>query len=170
MPPLFTSFSLASSFWYSGQDWVATPCHSAMADSSIVTLGPGRSLLVDSSVYDSRMAETSKEQFFMDLHADESEGKWTALHLHQPYINWHFHRVDRFTEHKHNKRGFFLSLYFVYFHRGSPLPVVFCNSFLFFPSDVLPKVETRLVLVGEAGNIAELEKALQVPKKRVEFI
>uniref|UniRef100_A0A671PYR5 Protein ECT2-like n=1 Tax=Sinocyclocheilus anshuiensis TaxID=1608454 RepID=A0A671PYR5_9TELE len=36
-----------------------------MADSSIVTLGPGRSLLVDSSVYDSRMAETSKEQFFM---------------------------------------------------------------------------------------------------------
>uniref|UniRef100_A0A671PVK8 Protein ECT2-like n=1 Tax=Sinocyclocheilus anshuiensis TaxID=1608454 RepID=A0A671PVK8_9TELE len=39
-----------------------------MADSSIVTLGPGRSLLVDSSVYDSRMAETSKEQFFMGLH------------------------------------------------------------------------------------------------------
>uniref|UniRef100_A0A671MTY7 Epithelial cell transforming 2 n=1 Tax=Sinocyclocheilus anshuiensis TaxID=1608454 RepID=A0A671MTY7_9TELE len=71
-----------------------------MADSSIVTLGPGHSLLVDSSVYDSRMAETSKEQFFMGLHIDESE-------------------------------------------------------------DVLPKVETRVVLVGEAGNIAELEKALQ---------
>uniref|UniRef100_A0A672SQ57 Epithelial cell transforming 2 n=1 Tax=Sinocyclocheilus grahami TaxID=75366 RepID=A0A672SQ57_SINGR len=76
-----------------------------MADSSIVTLGPGRSLLVDSSIYDSRMAETSKEQFFMGLHADETE-------------------------------------------------------------DVLPRVETRVVLVGEAGNIAELEKALQVPKKR----
>uniref|UniRef100_A0A672S5Q2 Protein ECT2-like n=1 Tax=Sinocyclocheilus grahami TaxID=75366 RepID=A0A672S5Q2_SINGR len=45
-----------------------------MADSSIVTLGPGHSLLVDSSVYDSRMAETSKEQFFMGLHVDESEG------------------------------------------------------------------------------------------------
>uniref|UniRef100_A0A671MQ66 Epithelial cell transforming 2 n=1 Tax=Sinocyclocheilus anshuiensis TaxID=1608454 RepID=A0A671MQ66_9TELE len=44
-----------------------------MADSSIVTLGPGHSLLVDSSVYDSRMAETSKEQFFMGLHIDESE-------------------------------------------------------------------------------------------------
>ncbi|XP_016381626.1 protein ECT2-like [Sinocyclocheilus rhinocerous] len=71
-----------------------------MADSSIVTLGLGRSLLVDSSVYDSRMAETSKEQFFMGLHADETE-------------------------------------------------------------DVLPRVETRVVLVGEAGNIAELEKALQ---------
>uniref|UniRef100_A0A672SR89 Epithelial cell transforming 2 n=1 Tax=Sinocyclocheilus grahami TaxID=75366 RepID=A0A672SR89_SINGR len=71
-----------------------------MADSSIVTLGPGRSLLVDSSIYDSRMAETSKEQFFMGLHADETE-------------------------------------------------------------DVLPRVETRVVLVGEAGNIAELEKALQ---------
>ncbi|KAL1265602.1 hypothetical protein QQF64_003629 [Cirrhinus molitorella] len=46
------------------------------------------------------MAETSKEQFFMGLHADETE-------------------------------------------------------------DVLPRVETRVVLVGEAGNIAELEKALQ---------
>ncbi|XP_067288153.1 protein ECT2 isoform X2 [Pseudorasbora parva] len=71
-----------------------------MADSSIVTLGPGRSLLVDSSVYDSRMAETTKEQFFMGLHADETE-------------------------------------------------------------DVLPRVETRVVLVREAGNIAELERALQ---------
>ncbi|XP_055040494.2 protein ECT2 isoform X2 [Misgurnus anguillicaudatus] len=71
-----------------------------MADSSIVTLGMGRSLLVDSSVYDSRMAETTKEQFFLGLHTEESE-------------------------------------------------------------DVLPKVETRVVLVGEAGNITELEKALQ---------
>ncbi|KTG35907.1 hypothetical protein cypCar_00016341 [Cyprinus carpio] len=71
-----------------------------MADSSIVTLGLGRSLLVDSSVYDSRMAETSKEQFFMGLFADETE-------------------------------------------------------------DVLPRVETRVVLLGEASNIAELEKALQ---------
>ncbi|XP_065097642.1 protein ECT2 isoform X5 [Paramisgurnus dabryanus] len=71
-----------------------------MADSSIVTLGMGRSLLVDSSVYDSRMAETTKEQFFIGLHTEESE-------------------------------------------------------------DVLPKVETRVVLVGEAGNITELEKALQ---------
>lgn len=65
----------SSSFSYSGQDWVATPCHSAMADSSIVTLGMGRSVLVDSSVYDSRMAETSKEQFFIGLHTEESEGK-----------------------------------------------------------------------------------------------
>lgn len=125
MPPLFTTFSLASSSWYSGQDWVATPCHSAMADSSIVTLGPGRSLLVDSSVYDSRMAETTKEQFFMGLHADETEGKWTALFLGQPYINWHFCRVDRFTAHKHNNRGYFLPVYLVYFHRDSPLPMVF---------------------------------------------
>ncbi|XP_051532062.1 protein ECT2-like isoform X4 [Myxocyprinus asiaticus] len=70
-----------------------------MADSSIVTLGMGRSL-VDSSVYDSRMAETSKEQFFMGLHTEETE-------------------------------------------------------------DVLPRVETRVVLVGEAGNCTKLEKALQ---------
>ncbi|XP_056591573.1 protein ECT2 isoform X1 [Triplophysa dalaica] len=67
-----------------------------MADSSIVTLGTGRSLLVDCSVFDSRMAETSKEQFFIE----ESQ-------------------------------------------------------------DVLPRVETRVVLVGEAGNIAELEKAVE---------
>ncbi|XP_056324579.1 protein ECT2 isoform X5 [Danio aesculapii] len=71
-----------------------------MADSSILTLGPGRSILVDSSVYDSRMAETSKEQYFIGLHSDETEG-------------------------------------------------------------VLPRVETRVVLVGEASNMAELEKALQ---------
>ncbi|XP_051967038.1 protein ECT2-like isoform X1 [Xyrauchen texanus] len=70
-----------------------------MADSSIVTLGMGRSL-VDSSVYDSRMAETSKEQFFMGLHTEETE-------------------------------------------------------------DVLPRVETRVVLVGEASNCMKLEKALQ---------
>nr|XP_005155776.1 protein ECT2 isoform X2 [Danio rerio] len=71
-----------------------------MADSSILTLGPGRSILVDSSVYDSRMAETSKEQYFIGLHSDETEG-------------------------------------------------------------VLPRVETRVVLVGEACKMAELEKALQ---------
>ncbi|XP_051957143.1 protein ECT2 [Xyrauchen texanus] len=70
-----------------------------MADSSIVTLGMGRSF-VDSSVYDSRMAETTEEQFFMGLHTEETE-------------------------------------------------------------DVLPRVETRVVVVGEAGNCAELEKALQ---------
>ncbi|XP_073771882.1 protein ECT2 isoform X5 [Danio rerio] len=71
-----------------------------MADSSILTLGPGRSILVDSSVYDSRIAETSKEQYFIGLHSDETEG-------------------------------------------------------------VLPRVETRVVLVGEACKMAELEKALQ---------
>ncbi|TRY76136.1 hypothetical protein DNTS_027384, partial [Danionella cerebrum] len=71
-----------------------------MADSSIVTLGPGRSILVDSSIYDSRMAETTKEQFFMGLHVEEI-------------------------------------------------------------GDALPRVETRVVLVGEAGNSAELVKALQ---------
>ncbi|XP_066503593.1 protein ECT2 isoform X2 [Hoplias malabaricus] len=44
-----------------------------MADSSVVTLGVTRSLLVDSSVYDSRMAETSKEHTFLGLASDDAE-------------------------------------------------------------------------------------------------
>ncbi|CAB1331899.1 unnamed protein product [Coregonus sp. 'balchen'] len=65
-----------------------------MADSSIVTLGMARSLLVDSSVYDSRMAETTKDVFL----------------------------------------------------------------------EMLPRVETRVVLVGEAGKNGALVKALQAVK------
>uniref|UniRef100_A0A673ITA3 Epithelial cell transforming 2 n=1 Tax=Sinocyclocheilus rhinocerous TaxID=307959 RepID=A0A673ITA3_9TELE len=57
-----------------------------MADSSIVTLGPGRSLLVDSSVYDSRMAETSKEQFFMGLHVDESEALGCQVDVNSSFL------------------------------------------------------------------------------------
>uniref|UniRef100_A0A7N6A3V8 Epithelial cell transforming 2 n=1 Tax=Anabas testudineus TaxID=64144 RepID=A0A7N6A3V8_ANATE len=66
-----------------------------MADSSIVTLGTARSLLVDSSVYDSRIAETTKDHVFLGM------------------------------------------------------------------ADMLPKVETRVVLVGEAGRNEALVKALQ---------
>lgn len=43
-----------------------------MADS---TFGTVRSLLVDSSVFDSRMAETSKEHTFLGLTSDDAEGK-----------------------------------------------------------------------------------------------
>ncbi|XP_063057906.1 protein ECT2 isoform X3 [Engraulis encrasicolus] len=71
-----------------------------MADCSIVTIGTTRSLLVDFSVNDSRMAETSKENTFLGLTPDDME-------------------------------------------------------------ELLPRVETRVVLVGEAGNNAELVKALQ---------
>ncbi|XP_022525285.2 protein ECT2 isoform X1 [Astyanax mexicanus] len=71
-----------------------------MADSSIVTLGMARSLLVDSSVYDSRMAETSKEHTFLGLAPDEAE-------------------------------------------------------------EILRRVETRVVLVGETGHDPELVKALE---------
>ncbi|XP_030647507.1 protein ECT2 isoform X2 [Chanos chanos] len=71
-----------------------------MADSSILTLGTARSLLVDSSVYDSRLAETSKENTFVGLATDDAE-------------------------------------------------------------EMLPRVETRVVLVGEASDNAELVKALQ---------
>ncbi|KAL2089723.1 hypothetical protein ACEWY4_014411 [Coilia grayii] len=71
-----------------------------MADCSTVTVGTARSLLVDFSVNDSRMAETSKENTFLGLTPDDVE-------------------------------------------------------------DMLPRVETRVVLVGEAGNNAELVKALQ---------
>uniref|UniRef100_A0A8C2HJQ4 Epithelial cell transforming 2 n=1 Tax=Cyprinus carpio TaxID=7962 RepID=A0A8C2HJQ4_CYPCA len=57
-----------------------------MADSSIVTLGLGRSLLVDSSVYDSRMAETSKEQFFMGLFADETEALGCQVDVNSSFL------------------------------------------------------------------------------------
>uniref|UniRef100_A0A668ANM0 Epithelial cell transforming 2 n=1 Tax=Myripristis murdjan TaxID=586833 RepID=A0A668ANM0_9TELE len=72
-----------------------------MADSSIVTLGTARSLLVDSSVFDSRLAETTKDHVFLGLASEDGE-------------------------------------------------------------DMLPRVETRVVLVGEAGRNGALVKALQV--------
>ncbi|XP_077390456.1 protein ECT2 isoform X2 [Festucalex cinctus] len=72
-----------------------------MADNSIVSFGTARSLLVDSSVYDSRIEETmTKDYIFLDMECDEGE-------------------------------------------------------------DILPKVEPRIVLVGEASKNAELVKALQ---------
>ncbi|XP_040897147.1 protein ECT2 isoform X2 [Toxotes jaculatrix] len=71
-----------------------------MADSSIVTSGTTRSLLVDSSVYDSRIAETTKDHVFLGMACEDGE-------------------------------------------------------------DMLPKVETRVVLVGEAGRNGALVKALQ---------
>ncbi|XP_019904574.2 protein ECT2 isoform X2 [Esox lucius] len=70
-----------------------------MADSSIVTLGTARSLLVDCSVYDSRMAETTKD-VFLGLGSEDME-------------------------------------------------------------EMLPRVVTRVVLVGEAGKNGALVKALQ---------
>ncbi|XP_071011749.1 protein ECT2 isoform X3 [Oncorhynchus clarkii lewisi] len=70
-----------------------------MADSSIVTLGMARSLLVDSSVYDSRLAETTKDAF-LSLDCEDME-------------------------------------------------------------EMLHRVETRVVLVGEAAKNGALVKALQ---------
>eukprot|EP00063_Salmo_salar_P097360 XP_014072195.1 PREDICTED: protein ECT2 isoform X2 [Salmo salar] len=70
-----------------------------MADSSIVTLGMARSLLVDSSVYDSRLAETTKD-VFLSLDSEDME-------------------------------------------------------------EMLHRVETRVVLVGEAAKNGALVKALQ---------
>ncbi|KAJ0032733.1 hypothetical protein NQD34_002814 [Periophthalmus magnuspinnatus] len=72
-----------------------------MADSSIVTLGMARSLLVDSSVYDSRIAETTRDHAFLGMACEDAEEM------------------------------------------------------------LLPKVETRVVLVGEAGRNAVLVKAVQ---------
>lgn len=65
----------ATKFLLLWQDWVTTPCHTAMADCSTVTVGTARSLLVDFSVNDSRMAETSKEQTFLGLTTDDMDGK-----------------------------------------------------------------------------------------------
>ncbi|XP_056893366.1 protein ECT2 isoform X2 [Takifugu flavidus] len=74
-----------------------------MADSSILTLGTARSLLVDSSVCDSRIAETTKDHLFLGMAYEDGE-------------------------------------------------------------DMLPKVETRVVLVGEVGRNGALLKALQAIK------
>ncbi|XP_054916448.1 protein ECT2 isoform X7 [Poeciliopsis prolifica] len=71
-----------------------------MAESSMLTLGHARSLLVDSSVYDSRIVETTKDQCFLGMTSEDGE-------------------------------------------------------------DMLPKVETQVVLVGEAGRNEALVKALQ---------
>ncbi|XP_056133516.1 protein ECT2 [Lampris incognitus] len=71
-----------------------------MADSSIVTLGTAQSILVDSSVYDSKIAETTKDHLFLGQASEDME-------------------------------------------------------------DVLPRVETRVVLVGKAGKYGALVKALQ---------
>lgn len=46
-----------------------------MADSSILTLGTARSLLVDSSVYDSRIAETTKDHVFLGMGCEDGEGQ-----------------------------------------------------------------------------------------------
>lgn len=48
-----------------------------MADSSILTLGTARSLLVDSSVCDSRIAETTKDHVFLGMAGEDGEG-WSA--------------------------------------------------------------------------------------------
>ncbi|XP_008406051.1 protein ECT2 isoform X4 [Poecilia reticulata] len=71
-----------------------------MAESGTPTLWHARSLLVDSSVYDSRIVETTKDQGFLGMTSEDGE-------------------------------------------------------------DMLPKVETRVVLVGEAGRNEALVKALQ---------
>ncbi|XP_075997609.1 protein ECT2 isoform X2 [Genypterus blacodes] len=71
-----------------------------MADSSILTLGTARSLLVDSSFYDSRIAETTRDHVFMGLACEDGE-------------------------------------------------------------DMIPKVVTRVVLVGDAGRNGAVDKALQ---------
>lgn len=66
---LFSRSFLGSFYFFSF--WTESG-RGAMADS---TLGTVRSLLVDSSVFDSRMAETSKDHTFLGLTSDDAEGK-----------------------------------------------------------------------------------------------
>lgn len=47
-----------------------------MADSSIVTLGAARSLLVDSSVCDSRIAETTRDHLFLGMACEDGQYTW----------------------------------------------------------------------------------------------
>lgn len=46
-----------------------------MAESSMLTLVHARSLLVDSSVYDSRIVETTKDQGFLGMTSEDGEGE-----------------------------------------------------------------------------------------------
>ncbi|XP_061681530.1 protein ECT2 isoform X2 [Syngnathoides biaculeatus] len=46
-----------------------------MGDNSIVTFGTARSLLVDSSVYDSRIEETTNDHVFLGMACDDGEGR-----------------------------------------------------------------------------------------------
>ena len=66
----------------SGQDCAAgVACQGIMADSSIITLGTARSLLVDVSVCDSRMVDHT----FLDVACDDMEGwfgVWTSAQGH----------------------------------------------------------------------------------------
>lgn len=52
-----------------------------MADSSMVTSGTARSLLVDSSVYDSRIVETTKDQLYLGMTCDDGEGECKPKHF-----------------------------------------------------------------------------------------
>lgn len=56
-------------------DSLVPPAVPAMADSSMLTLGTARSLLVDSSVYDSRIAETTKDHVFLGMASEDGEGQ-----------------------------------------------------------------------------------------------
>lgn len=79
-PPCLALFSLCVSFCsfpvtFDSLDSLVRPEVLAMADSSIVTLGTARSLLVDSSVYDSRIAETTKDHVFLGMACEDGEGQ-----------------------------------------------------------------------------------------------
>lgn len=68
----------------------------AMAESSMLTMGHTRSLLVDSSVYDSRIVETTKDQGFLGMTSEDGEGEWElttdARHSSSVFISdaWYF--------------------------------------------------------------------------------
>lgn len=67
------------SLTFDSLDSSALPQLLTMADSSIVTLGTARSLLVDSSVYDSRIAETTKDHVFLGMACEDGEGQYAGI-------------------------------------------------------------------------------------------
>lgn len=67
-------------FWGFGAPWPLT----RMADSSMVTLGTARSLLVDSSVYDSKIIETTKDHTFLGMTLEDGEGESACILLSFP--------------------------------------------------------------------------------------
>lgn len=126
-------------------------CPKVMADSSTETLGTTRSLLVDSSVYDSRMAELSRDHVFLGLSAEDAKGNYCL------YLAWFVGVTIQLFGGLHQRMcvtwrqpSFLLS-----YQKWQNLHFI-CLT------DVLPHIETRVVLVGDTGNSDELLQAVKV--------
>lgn len=130
--PPFLHYSVIPSCFWSPSLLPSCKAPPSMADSSMLTLGTARSLLVDSSV-----CETTKDHVFLGVTCEDGEGRCVVRLLRQR---------------KPNSCINYSGIPAVHLSAHPPLPL----------TEMQPRVETRVVLVGEAGRNAALLKALQV--------